>query len=55
MRSTKQENHLNKLFVCYETVSMAAVYQLKISIYDRVKFEAVFLDAKSAVALLLKM
>ena len=32
------------LFVCHRTVSMTAVYQLKIK-YDQDKFEAVFLDA----------
>ena len=35
---------LTVLFVCHRTVSMTAVYQLKIK-YDQDKFEAVFLDA----------
>ena len=33
-----------EFFVCHRTVSMAAVYQLKIK-YDHDKFRAVFLDA----------
>ena len=35
---------LTTLFVCHKTVSMAAVYLLKIK-YDQDKFGAVFLDA----------
>ena len=36
-------------FVCHRTVSMAAVYQLKIK-YDQDKFGVVFLDAKRPVS-----
>ena len=39
---------LTVLFVCHRTVSVAAVYQLKIK-YDQEKFRAVFLDAFDAI------
>ena len=41
------------LFVCHRTVSVAAVYQLKMK-YDQDKFGAVFLDAQSAVTFTFK-
>ena len=41
------------VFACYRTVSMAAVYQLKIK-YDQNKFGVVFLNAKRPVSFALE-
>ena len=44
-----QKESLPRFFVCHRTVSMAAVYQLKIK-YDQGKFGAVLWQTKSAVS-----
>ena len=43
------DGKLTAIFVCHRTVSMAAVYQLKIK-YDQDKFGAVLWETKSAVS-----
>ena len=44
-----KRKELNTVFVCHRTISMAAVYQLKIRC-DQDKFGVIFLDAKCPVS-----
>ena len=52
-RVLSARGNLTALFVCHRTVSMAAVYQLKIK-YDQDKFGAVLWQTKRAESFLLE-